>query len=164
MSRREERDRIRRELADARYRRSGAPDPATGPVPLLDVVAARIAEVSPDWRALVAPGRAAAGRAPHGMGRELALGVELIYEGWLLHAGSPRLVALPQDGGSGLALLVGDWCYAAGLCEVAEDGDLAAVRILARLVADLSAGHGAGVEALEARWDEVLAELAAQRG
>ncbi|MDX6386245.1 MAG: hypothetical protein QOD85_47, partial [Gaiellaceae bacterium] len=48
-----------------------------------------------------------------------ALGIETIYEGYLLHYGTPRLFA-PQDGDA--ALLLGDYLYAHGLVRIEEVG------------------------------------------
>jgi hypothetical protein len=58
-----------------------------------------------------------------------ALGLETIYEGYLVHYGEPRLFAPPDDD---LALLLGDYLYAHGLVHVA--GDVAAVADLSELI------------------------------
>jgi hypothetical protein len=60
-----------------------------------------------------------------------ALGLETIYEGYLLHYGRPRLFK-PQDADT--ALLLGDYLYAHGLVRVAEAGPVEAVRDLAALI------------------------------
>ena len=60
-----------------------------------------------------------------------ALGLETIYEAYLLHYGRPRLFApLDRDG----ALLLGDYLYAHGLVRIASHGEVAAVGNLAELV------------------------------
>jgi hypothetical protein len=62
----------------------------------------------------------------------LALGLETIYEGYLMHYGRPRLfVAEDRD----TRILLGDYLYAHGLVRVAESGD---VRVVADLAALLS--------------------------
>jgi hypothetical protein len=61
-----------------------------------------------------------------------ALGIETIYEGYLLHYGSPRLFA-PEDGDT--ALLLGDYLYAHGLVRIEEAGTVEAVNDLAELIA-----------------------------
>ena len=61
-----------------------------------------------------------------------ALGIETIYEGYLLHYGTPRLFA-PQDGDA--ALLLGDYLYAHGLVRIEEVGTVEAVSDLAELIA-----------------------------
>ena len=68
----------------------------------------------------------------------LALGVETIYEGYLVHYGRPRLFA-PGDGDT--ALLLGDYLYAHGLVRVAATGNVAAVRDLAELISLCAQGH-----------------------
>jgi len=60
-----------------------------------------------------------------------ALGVETIYEGYLVHYGRPRLFAMPDRD---TALLLGDYLYAHGLVRVAATGDVAAVADLAELI------------------------------
>jgi hypothetical protein len=61
-----------------------------------------------------------------------ALGIETIYEGYLLHYGYSRLFA-PEDGDT--ALLLGDYLYAHGLVRIEEGGTVAAVSDLAELIA-----------------------------
>ena len=66
---------------------------------------------------------------------EHALGLETIYEGYLVHFGRPRLFA-PEDGDT--ALLLGDYLYAHGLVHIAESGDVKAVADLAELISHCS--------------------------
>jgi hypothetical protein len=61
-----------------------------------------------------------------------ALGIETIYEGYLLHYGRPRLFA-PED--EDAALLLGDYLYAHGLVRIEEVGSVEAVNDLAELIA-----------------------------
>jgi hypothetical protein len=75
-----------------------------------------------------------------------ALGLETIYEAYLLHYGRPRLFA-PRD--QHTALLLGDYLYAHGLVRIAEHGDVGVVAELAALIsvcaqlrADGSPGDG----------------------
>jgi hypothetical protein len=60
-----------------------------------------------------------------------ALGIETIYEGYLLHYGRPRLFE-PED--EDTALLLGDYLYAHGLVRVEERGTVEAVNDLAELI------------------------------
>jgi hypothetical protein len=60
-----------------------------------------------------------------------ALGLETIYEGYLLHYGRSRLFAPPDDD---TALLLGDYLYAHGLVRVAQAGTVEAVADLAALI------------------------------
>jgi hypothetical protein len=60
-----------------------------------------------------------------------ALGLETIYEGYLLHYGRPRLFA-PSDRDT--ALLLGDYLYAHGLVRIAACDNVDAVADLAALI------------------------------
>jgi hypothetical protein len=82
--------------------------------------------------ALLPPGERAAEPVFSPLGPERhALGVETIYEGYLVHYGRPRLFA-PSDADT--ALLLGDYLYAHGLVRIAAAGDVAAVGDLAELI------------------------------
>ena len=59
------------------------------------------------------------------------LGLETIYEGYLVHYGTPRLFA-PADADT--ALLLGDYLYAHGLVHVAAEQDVDAVGDLSELI------------------------------
>ena len=96
---------------------------------------------------------AAAGRRAQGAELDYAYVLEAIREGYLLHYGTPRVIA---DADPDLALLAGDHLYALGLERLAGLGDLEAVRELADLIS-LSAQLQAGAEpdrdrALGALW------------
>jgi hypothetical protein len=60
-----------------------------------------------------------------------ALGLETIYEGYLVHYGRPRLFALPDDD---TALLLGDYLYAHGVARISALDDVAAVADLSELI------------------------------
>ena len=60
-----------------------------------------------------------------------ALGLETIYEGYLVHYGRSRLFAADDRD---TALLLGDYLYAHGLVRVAAHGEVAVVSDLAELV------------------------------
>jgi hypothetical protein len=60
-----------------------------------------------------------------------ALGLETIYEGYLVHYGRPRLFAPTDDEA---ALLLGDYLYAHGLVRIAATGEVDAVAALAALI------------------------------
>lgn len=69
---------------------------------------------------------------------ELALGLETIYEGYLVHYGRSRLFS---PGDEDTALLLGDYLYAHGLVRVAESGNVAAVSDLADLISLCAQGR-----------------------
>jgi hypothetical protein len=70
-----------------------------------------------------------------------AVGVETIYEGYLVHYGRPRLFAAPDDD---TALLLGDYLYAEGLARIARLDDVAAVADLAELISLCAQARGDG--------------------
>lgn len=88
---------------------------------------------------------AAKGPRAESRAAEYELLVEAIYEGYLLHYGSPRLLA-PAE--ADLGLLAGDRLYALGLARLVELGDLAAVGELADVITLTSLAHGDGDEEL----------------
>jgi hypothetical protein len=59
------------------------------------------------------------------------LGLETIYEGYLVHYGTPRLFDPPDPD---TALLLGDYLYAHGLVRIADVGDVDAVADLSELI------------------------------
>jgi hypothetical protein len=76
-----------------------------------------------------------------------ALGLETIYEGYLVHYGRPRLFAPTDDD---TALLLGDYLYAHGVARISALHEVAAVADLAELIslcsqlrAEKSNGDGA---------------------
>ena len=90
----------------------------------------------PDWQPVFSP------LAPE----QFALGLETVYEAYLVHYGSPRLFDAQDDDD---AVLLGDYLYAHGLVRVAEAGGVHAVAVLAELIsrcaalrADGAAGDG----------------------
>jgi hypothetical protein len=81
---------------------------------------------SPDWAPVFSP------LAP----ADLALGLETVYEAYLVHYGEPRLFAPPDVDE---AVLLGDYLYAHGLVRIAEAGGVPAVAVLAELIARCAA-------------------------
>jgi len=100
---------------------------------LWDAISAGAAGESPLWEAALRP-RELQDREPvfSVLAEErYRLGLETIYEGYLLHYGRPRLFA-PPDGDT--ALLLGDYLYAHGLVRIAEHHVVEAVADLAELI------------------------------
>jgi hypothetical protein len=97
---------------------------------------------------------------------EPALGLETIYEGYLVHYGRPRLFAPPDPDA---ALLLGDYLYAHGLVRVARSGDVDAVADLAELISLCAQVRAEGRDGDGPAWAATAAllgsgELEAARG
>jgi hypothetical protein len=131
---------------------------SAGIATLWDVIAAEACQESPLWAAALLPDgerEAEAVFSPLGDERH-ALGVETIYEGYLLHYGRPRLFA-PQSADD--ALLLGDYLYAHGLVRIASLHDAAAVADLAALISVCAQLQAAGDEGDGAAWAATAALL-----
>jgi hypothetical protein len=84
------------------------------------------------------------------------LGLETIYEGYLVHYGRPRLHE-PQDGEA--VLVLGDYLYAQGLARIASLDDVAAVSDLAELISLCAQGRADGRPGDGAAWAATAALL-----
>jgi len=102
-------------------------------VDLWETLAAEAAAESPLWAEALRPDAERECEAVFStLGEErFALGLETIYEGYLLHYGTPRLFAPPDRHTS---LLLGDYLYAHGLVRIAAWEDVHAVADLAALI------------------------------
>ena len=88
----------------------------------------------PEWEPVFSP------LAP----RSFELGLETVYEAYLVHYGKPRLFA---PGDESERILLGDYLYAHGLVRIAEVGGVDAVAVMAELIsrcAALRATEGEG--------------------
>ena len=93
---------------------------------------------------------AAEGPLTEARSEEYELLVEAIYEGYLLHYGSPRVVRAPD---ADLRLLAGDRLYAIGLARLVELGDTSSVAELADTITLSALAQGAGEHQLaDAIW------------
>jgi hypothetical protein len=118
---------------------------------LWTTIAAEAAAESPLWGQALRPG----------LERELepvfsplgdvrfALGLETIYEGYLMHYGRPRLFAPPDLDN---ALLLGDYLYAHGLVRVASFREVDAVSDLAELISLCAQLRAGGLDGDGAAW------------
>ena len=103
----------------------------TSTADLWETIATEAERESPLWRDALRPdGEPEPVFSPLGEERH-ALGLETIYEGYLVHYGRPRLFE-PAD--EDTALLLGDYLYAHGLVRIAEVGTVEAVADLAELI------------------------------
>lgn len=92
----------------------------------------------------------ASGPRVEGRGAEYELLVEAIYEGYLLHYHTPRVVRPPE---ADLGLLAGDRLYALGLAHLVKLGDIEGVAELADVIALSALAHGAAQpELADAIW------------
>jgi hypothetical protein len=89
---------------------------------------------------------------------DLALGLETVYEGYLVHYGRSRLFAQTD---ADTALLLGDYLYAHGLVRVAEAGNVAAVADLAELISLCAQARAEGRDGDGAAWAATAARLGA---
>jgi hypothetical protein len=93
---------------------------------------------------------AASGPRVNGHSADYELLIETIYEGYLLHYDTPRVVCPPE---ADLGLLAGDRLYALGLARLVKLGDVEAVAELADVITLTALAHGAGKSELaQAVW------------
>ena len=86
----------------------------------------------------------------------LALGVETVYEAYLVHYGRPRLFAAPD---ADQAVLLGDYLYAHGLVRIAEAGGVEAVAAMADLISRCAAARADGTGDDGEAWIDAMREL-----
>jgi hypothetical protein len=128
-------------------------------VSMLREIGRRASAESPLWAATVLPGEPPepefAGRCPD----RYLLGVEMIREAYLLHYGRSRVFS--QDDVE-LALLTGDYLYAAGLVEICSTGDLTAVADLADLISRCARNRGDAAGGDDVVWADTVGRLGRQ--
>jgi hypothetical protein len=90
-----------------------------------------------------------------------AVGLESIYEGYLLHYGRPRLFA-PADRDT--AVLLGDYLYAHGLVRIAAVGEVEVVADLAELLSVCAQLRAEGRPGDGAAWAATVASLGGPGG
>jgi hypothetical protein len=105
--------------------------PTSSETEVFDAVAAEAAAESPLWGEALRSDPERDGVFGPLAPAQFALGLETIYEGYLVHYGRSRLFAPGDDE---TALLLGDYLYAHGLVRIAETGELDAVSALAELI------------------------------
>ena len=88
--------------------------------------------------------------------------LEAVYEGYLMHYGSPRAFSGMDDD---LRLLAGDSLYALGLSRLAEHGDIDAVAELSDLISLAAQAHADGrPEAAGRLWEASAHALSSTGG
>jgi hypothetical protein len=135
--------------------------PSSSTTDLWGTLAAEAAAESPLWRDALRgdPEREGvfAALAPE----RFALGLETIYEGYLVHYGRPRLFAPADDE---TALLLGDYLYAHGLVRIAATGELDAVAALAELISICAHLRADGAEGDGEAWIDAVRRLGGDPG
>jgi hypothetical protein len=123
-----------------------------------ETIAARAAAESPVWADALLPDDERQLEAVFSTlaSPELALGLETVYEGYLVHYGRSRLFA-QRDADT--ALLLGDYLYAHGLVRVAATGNVAAVADLAELISLCAQARAEGRDGDGAAWAATAARL-----
>lgn len=87
---------------------------------------------------------------------EFGVGLETVYEAYLVHYGRARLFA-PPDGDE--AVLLGDYLYAHGLVRIAEAGGVDAVAAMAELISRCAALRADGGDGDGAAWVDTVRRL-----
>ena len=131
---------------------------STKPLTLFETITAEAARESDVWGAALFPSDE---REPVAVFSELVpehlrLGLETVYEAYLVHYGRSRLFATPE---SDEAVLLGDYLYAHGLVRIAEAGGVPAVAAMAELIARCSALRADGTDGDGGTWIEAVRAL-----
>ena len=101
---------------------------------------------APDWEPVFSP------LAP----ARFELGLETVYEAYLVHYGRPRLFA--PDGDSE-RILLGDYLYAHGLVRIADAGGVHAVAAMAELISRCAALRATGAAGDGKAWVDAACSL-----
>ena len=129
---------------------------STRPLTLFETITQTAEAESPVWGAAVSSAPEPEPVFSLLVPEELALGLETVYEAYLVHYGRPRLFDTP-DPNEGV--LLGDYLYAHGLVRVAEAGGVPAVEALAELIARCAAERADGRPDDGAAWGDAARAL-----
>jgi hypothetical protein len=127
-------------------------------VTIWETIAGEAERESPLWAAALRPGEEREELAVFSLlaDERFALGIESIYEGYLLHYGRARLFA-PADRDA--AVLLGDYLYAHGLVRITALGDIGAVERLAELLSLCAHLRAEGESGDGEAWAETVGSL-----
>ena len=89
------------------------------------------------------------------------LGLETVYEAYLVHYGRPRLFDPADDTER---VLLGDYLYAHGLVRIAEAGGVDAVAAMAELISRCAALRAAGAAGDGDAWIDAVRSLGGEPG
>jgi hypothetical protein len=106
---------------------------------------------TPDWEAVFSS------LAP----QQFALGLETVYEAYLVHYGRARLFDAPDRNE---AVLLGDYLYAHGLVRIAAVGGVRAVDAMSKLISRCAALRAACAEGDGDAWVDAARELGGTPG
>ena len=112
---------------------------------------AQALRVPPDWEPVFSP------LAP----ARFSLGLETVYEAYLVHYGDSRLFA---SAAHGERVLLGDYLYAQGLVRVAEAGGVDAVAAMADLISTCAALRATGGAGDGEAWVDATRRLGGDAG
>jgi hypothetical protein len=123
-----------------------------------DAIAAGAAAESPLWSAALRPPGERERTAVFSTLAPVryALGLETIYEAYLVHYGRPRLFA---PGEASERVLLGDYLYAHGLVRVSDAGGVEAVAAMAELISRCASLRAAGEGGDGEAWVEAARAL-----
>jgi hypothetical protein len=105
----------------------------------------------PDWQAVFSP------LAPE----RFALGLETVYEAYLVHYGRSRLF---ESQAEDERVLLGDYLYAHGLVRITEAGGVEAVAVMAELISRCAAQRATGADGDGEAWLDAVRALGGQPG
>ena len=125
---------------------------------VFEEIAAAASRESPLWASAVLPSHL---RQQMAVFSSLAparfeLGLETVYEAYLVHYGRPRLFA--PDGDSE-RILLGDYLYAHGLVRIADSGGVDAVAAMAELISRCAALRATGEAGDGKAWVDAVCSL-----
>ena len=128
-----------------------------------ELIATDVATESPLWAATLLPGnrrQPVAVFSPLAPG-QFALGLETVYEAYLVHYGSSRLFDSPPDHER---VLLGDYLYAHGLVRIASAGGVDAVAVMADLISTCAALRARGANRDGEVWVDAARRLGGEPG
>ena len=105
----------------------------------------------PDWQPVFSP------LAPE----RFAVGLETVYEAYLVHYGRSRLFDSPGEDES---VLLGDYLYAHGLVRITEAGGVEAVAIMAELISRCASLRAVGADGDGDAWLDAVRALGGEPG
>ena len=134
------------------------PSPISSTADVWETIVCEAERESPLWAgALRPPGRREPVAVFAALAEErFAVGIETIYQVYLLHYGTSRLF---EPGDDDVGLLLGDYLYAQGLVHISAQGDVLAVADLAELISLCASLRAEGAPGDGPAWAATAAAL-----